>query len=81
MGGPTLHLQRPNRPLQVYIIRLEGQLDPCWADWFEGFSLASLPEENQVLLRGAVADQSALHGLLNRVRDLNLTIISVERLT
>jgi hypothetical protein len=66
-------------PWPVYVIHIEGQLDPLWADWFEGFCLTNLPEQNQVVLRGAVADQSALHGLFNRIRDLNLTIITVER--
>jgi hypothetical protein len=63
----------------VYEIRVEGQLDAHWQDWFEGMTLTSLPAEGQALLRGAVRDQAALHGLLARIRDLNLVLVLVRR--
>jgi hypothetical protein len=62
----------------LYEIRVEGHLDPAWGDWFPG--LAVTPEENgDTLLTGPVADQSALHGLLRKVRDLGVPLISITR--
>lgn len=64
----------------VYQIRLEGQLGPEWADWFGGMSLT--PAENgETLLTGPVVDQAALHGLLKKVRDLGMPLISVNPLS
>ncbi len=51
-------------------------LDPCWSDSFAGLELTYL-EGNQTLLSGPLPDQAALHGLLERIRDLNLTLLSV----
>ena len=60
----------------VYQIRLKGHLGPRWTDWFEGLTLT--PADNgDTLLTGPVADQAALHGLLRKVRDLGLPLISV----
>ncbi len=65
--------------LDVYEIRVEGHLGPGWSDWFEG--LAVFPLENgQTLLIGPLADQAALHGLLARIRDLNLKLVTVHRM-
>ena len=65
----------PSQP-PVYQIRVRGQLDPRWTDWFAGLAIA--PEANgDTLLTGPVADQAALHGLLRRVRDLGLPLLSV----
>jgi hypothetical protein len=61
-----------------YEIRLRGQLDPRWSDWFEGFTLTVSDEHTT--LTGSVADQAALHGLIRRVGDLGLTLISVTAL-
>jgi hypothetical protein len=61
-----------------YRIRLKGCLNQTWSDWFEGMTIASKGAET--ILTGPLADQAALHGLLNRIRDLNLTLLSVERL-
>jgi hypothetical protein len=62
----------------VYQIRIQGLLGPQWKDWFEG--LAITQEENgDSLITGPVADQAALHGLLKKVRDLGLPLISVNR--
>ena len=61
----------------VYEIRLKGQLDQQWTDWFSG--LAITPEDNgDTLLSGPVVDQAALHGLLRKVRDLGLPLVSVN---
>jgi len=60
-----------------YEIRLHGQLDERWGDWFEGFTL-STQSDGTTTLTGAVVDQAALHGLLRRVGDLGVTLISVN---
>jgi hypothetical protein len=61
---------------EYYEIRIRGHLDQGWADWFAGLELTHL-EGNETLLSGTLPDQAALHGLLERIRDLNLTLISV----
>jgi len=61
-----------------YRIRLKGCLDDTWSDWFEEMAISSKGAET--ILTGPVADQAALHGLLIRIRDLNLTLLAVERL-
>lgn len=63
---------------QFYEIRVEGHLDEVWSGWFEGLSLTRGPE-GVTVLAGPVADQAALHGLLARVRDLGLVLVSVTR--
>jgi hypothetical protein len=61
-----------------YEIRVEGILDQCWAAWFEGLHLKA--EGNQTVICGPLPDQPALHGLLVKVRDLGLCLISVRQL-
>jgi hypothetical protein len=62
----------------VYQIRIKGHLGRQWADWFDGLTIT--PESNgDVLLTGLVIDQAALHGLLKKVRDLGMPLISVMR--
>ncbi len=62
----------------LYEIRIEGHLDDRWADWFGGLTI-TLEEAGNTLLTGSVIDQAALHGLLKKVRDLGMPLISVNR--
>jgi hypothetical protein len=61
-----------------YEIRVQGQLDRQWADWFAGFTI-SYDTDDSTILRGSIVDQAALHGVLIRVRDLSLTLLSVNQ--
>jgi hypothetical protein len=63
----------------MYEIRLQGQLDQRWSDWFEGFTLA-IQGDGTTTLTGPVTDQAALHGLLRRIGNLGVTLISVNEL-
>lgn len=67
----------PVSPL-VYQIRLESHLGSDWTDWFEGLTI-TLEENGDTLLTGPVVDQAALYGLLRKVRDLGMPLISVNR--
>ena len=67
----------PGRPAR-YEIRVDGVLDDRWADWFGGLQVS--PDGAQTVIAGLLPDQPALHGLLAKVRDLGLTLISVRRL-
>jgi hypothetical protein len=60
----------------VYQIRIKGHLDPQWTDWFEGLTIKQ-EEDGDTLLTGPVVDQAALHGILKKVRDLGLPLVSV----
>jgi len=59
-----------------YEIRIQGHLSPDWVEWFEGMKIRQ--EEGQTILTGRIVDQAALHGLLARVRNLNLTLLSIN---
>jgi hypothetical protein len=65
-----------SQPL-IYQIRLEGHLGQQWMDWFEGLTF-TLEEGGDTLLTGPVVDQAALHGLLKKVRDSGLPLVSVN---
>ena len=60
-----------------YEIRVPGRLDARWAGWFDGLALTH-GSDGATIIRGAVADQAALHGLLQKIRDLGLPLISVH---
>jgi hypothetical protein len=67
----------PGQPT-IYQIRIEGHLDDQWADWFSGLSI-TLEEKGYTLLTGPVVDQAALFGLLKKIRDLGLPLVSIGR--
>ena len=62
----------------IYQIRLKGQLGSEWAEWFGGLTI-TLADNGETLLTGPVVDQAALYGVLKRIRDLGLPLISVNR--
>ena len=63
----------------MHQIRIQGQLDQRWSEWFEGFTLA-VDSDGNTILTGLVIDQAALHGLLRRIGDLGVSLISVNLL-
>ena len=65
----------PDQPM-VYQIRIKGHLGSRWAGWFEGLTITL--EDGDTLLTGPVIDQAALHGLLKKVRDLSMPLLSVN---
>ena len=78
MSEGTSSRDRPHTRPDYYTIRLKGHLDPRRSEWFEGLAMTQT-ESGETVLSGPVADQTALHGLLAKIRDLNLTLISVTR--
>ena len=70
--NPTTDLHQP----MAYHIRIQGHLGSEWTDWFGGLSI-TLSENGETLLRGPLVDQAALHGILRKVRDLGLPLVSV----
>jgi hypothetical protein len=65
----------PDQPI-VYQIKIKGQLDHQWTDWFEGLAI-TLEDNGDTLLTGPVVDQAALHGLLRKIRDVGLPLVSL----
>jgi hypothetical protein len=65
-----------NQPL-VYQIRIKGELGPRWSEWFDDLAI-TLEEDGNTLLSGMVVDQAALHGILKKVRDLGMPLVSVN---
>jgi hypothetical protein len=63
----------------AYQIRLKGTLDSSWSEWFDGFTITA--QNGETILVGVVRDQSALHGILAKINDLGLSIVSVERIS
>ena len=61
----------------VYQIRIKGHLVQKWTDWFEGLTI-TLEENGDTLLTGQVIDQAALHGILKKIRDLGMPLLSVN---
>jgi hypothetical protein len=67
----------PDQPM-IYQIRIKGHLGRHWTDWFEGLTI-TLESNGDTLLTGPVVDQAALHGVLKKVRDLAMPLVSVMR--
>jgi hypothetical protein len=63
---------------RVYEIRLQGSLDKNWSDWLEGMVICH--DDDITILKGTVPDQAALRGILSRIWDLNLTVISIKQI-
>jgi hypothetical protein len=74
MANTTVENQKQS---DSYEIRLKGHLDAHWRDWFDGFTI-TLTANGETILTGAVTDQAALHGLLKKVRDLGLPLLSIN---
>ena len=69
---------RSEREGDWYEIRVQGRLDARWSTWLDGLTL-SQPDDGTTVLRGLVIDQAALHGLLHKLRDIGLPLVSVVR--
>ena len=65
--------------MTVYEIQVKGHLDGRWSEWFDGLTIANL-EDGDAVLSGDIVDQSALHGVLNKVRDLGLPLVAVKNI-
>ncbi len=76
MSEPRASTEAHDEPT-LYEIRLKGHLDGRWADWFGGLTI-TLEDNGVTLLAGPVADQAALYGLLKKVRNLGLPLLSVN---
>ena len=70
--------KKTSMPQEFYQITVKGHLNPNWADWFDGLTITPLPNGTTVI-SGPVVDQAALHGVLRKVRDLGMLLISVTR--
>ena len=69
--------------VSAYRIEIEGRLDPRWSSWFNGLTITVKGRDHDLfvtILDGAVPDQASLRGILNKIWDLNLSLISVNRL-
>ena len=72
---------KPEPEHPVYQIKIEGILDPRWSTWFDGFTVVQeIENPGLTTITGCVTDQAALRGILNKLWDLNLILISVSRL-
>jgi hypothetical protein len=65
------------QPVRIYTIRIQGHLSTHWSDWFEGMKIVHLPT-GHTCLEGHIADQAALFGLLNKLRDLGLALLAID---
>ncbi|TFG64233.1 MAG: hypothetical protein E4H36_03545 [Spirochaetales bacterium] len=70
-------MQRANTGSGLYEIRVKGHLDGRWAEWFGGMTI-TLADNGDTILTGPIADQAALHGMLKKVRDLGIPLLSVN---
>jgi hypothetical protein len=64
--------------MHTYEIRVQGHLDQRWSEWFDGLAI-SYDADGNTVLRGPLVDEAALHGVLNKVRDLALPLLAVSR--
>ena len=74
--GPTENHEDHDEP-GLYEIRVKGHLGPQWSDWFDGFTIINC-EDGEALLSGIILDQAALYGLLNKISNLGLPLLSVN---
>jgi hypothetical protein len=74
-SGLNIDLDQPN----IFQIKIKGRLDDQWTEWFEGLAITPT-EDGNTHLTGPVVDDAALHGLLKKVRDLGLPLLSVNRI-
>ena len=72
--------KKTNMSQEFYQITVKGHLNPNWANWFDGLTITPLPN-GTTAISGPVIDQAALHGLLRKVRDLGMPLLSVTRVS
>jgi len=72
--------RKPGAKSRQYQITVEGRIDPGWSDWFQGMEIASQNGSCRTILSGAVVDQASLRGVLNKIWDLNLVLVSVQQI-
>ena len=77
MSNKLIPKSDPDQPV-IYEIRIKGHLGQQWTDWFGGLTITQ-EDNGNTLLTGPVVDQAALHGLLKKVRDLGMPLLSVNR--
>ena len=78
MADKLNSISDPTQP-RIYQIRINGHLGNQWSEWFDGITI-TLEVDGDTLLTGPVVDDTALHGLLKKVRDLGMTLLSVNRI-
>jgi len=78
VGEEAAHESIEGAKVSIYKIRVKGHLDGRWSDWFDGLEITNL-ENGEAVLSGEIVDQAALHGVLARVRDLGMPLISAVR--
>jgi hypothetical protein len=78
MSNPR-HRRPSQQQLATYEIRIGGHLDPSWEDWFPGMAI-TLEANGDTFLTGPVADQAALHGILKKLRDLGIPLVSINQI-
>jgi hypothetical protein len=76
----TAHHLASHDPLVQYEITVKGRLGARWAAWFDGLAITS-GDDGTTVLRGSVVDQAALHGLLQKLRDLGIPLVSLTQVT
>ena len=72
-------MESEHERLEVYQIVVKGHLDPEWSDWFDGLTI-TMVDNGETILSGPIVDQTALHGVLIKIRDLGLPLLSLARI-